>query len=85
MEFWELSLSEISEYIHAVTKRDKEEFRMKCSLDYTLAKAISYAVNAPQSFPNKEELYPVFSEGEEDWRSVKAYVSAYAQAKNKEG
>lgn len=57
---------------------------MKCTLDYTLAKAISYAVNAPQSFPAKEELYPVFNGGAEDWRSVKAYISSYAQLKNKE-
>ena len=83
-DHWQMSLSEISATITVYGKRQKERLKEKCALDYTLAKLISFSVNAPDEFPGRAEIYPIFDNDEsgvEDWRAVKAYMTAVSQTR----
>ncbi len=84
LDYWQMSLSEITAVIGAFRKQKREQLRERCTLDYALAKLISYSVNAPDKFPDKTEVYPFLEKeqsDDEDWRLLKARINAMSRGK----
>lgn len=82
-----MSYAEIMEFIDGRAQKEKEELQTRAAMDHALACLLSIAFNNPKKMPKTvEKAYPgLFKQhvqSEQDWRIIKANMSAIAQAHN---
>ena len=80
-----MSLKEISDTIKAYTENEEQRIKERAKFDYTQVLLMSYAIHSPGNFPSLEETYPIFknkTDSSEDWKLIKAQMSAAAEYNN---